>query len=102
MYSRWQPFTALNDLRSAVKDGRFAVAAPPPASNADRMSVRELCARIPLDPAEAAANARARGLAISDASKTNPNYNWDDVLPNLRASTSWSGVPFAPLGGDGA
>ena len=39
---------------------------------------------------------------ISDASKTNPNYNWDDVLPNLRASTSWSGVPFAPLGGDGA
>ena len=32
---------------------------------------------------------------ISDPSKTNPNYNWDDVLPNLRASTSWSGVPFA-------
>lgn len=39
---------------------------------------------------------------ISDSSKTNPNYNWEDVLPNLRASTSWSGVPFAPLGGDGA
>lgn len=39
---------------------------------------------------------------ISDPSKTNPNYNWEDVLPNLRASTSWSGVPFAPLGGDGA
>lgn len=68
--ANWQPFTALNDLRSAVKDGRFAVAAPPPASNADRMSVRELCARIPLDPAEAAANARARGLALTDASKT--------------------------------
>ena len=39
---------------------------------------------------------------ISDPSKTNPKYNWDDVLPNLRASTSWSGVPFAALGGDGA
>ena len=39
---------------------------------------------------------------ISDSAKTNPNYNWDDVLPNLRASTSWSGVPFAALGGDGA
>lgn len=39
---------------------------------------------------------------IQDSEKTNPNYNWEDVLPNLRASTSWSGVPFAPLGGDGA
>jgi hypothetical protein len=24
---------------------------------------------------------------------TAPNYNWDDILPNLRASTAWSGVP---------
>jgi multiple sugar transport system substrate-binding protein len=39
---------------------------------------------------------------IGDAAKTSPTYNWDDVLPNLRASTSWSGVPFSPLGGDGA
>ncbi|MGF1608327.1 MAG: ABC transporter substrate-binding protein [Kiloniellales bacterium] len=31
-----------------------------------------------------------------------PNYNWDDVLPNLRASTAWSGVPGAALGGEGA
>ena len=39
---------------------------------------------------------------ITDPAKTNPNYNWDDVLPNLRASTAWSGVPVAALGGDGA
>ncbi|MCB1833685.1 MAG: extracellular solute-binding protein [Geminicoccaceae bacterium] len=39
---------------------------------------------------------------ISDPALTNPNYNWDDVLPNLRAATAWSGVPGAPLGGDGA
>ena len=39
---------------------------------------------------------------IKDPAKTNPNYNWDDVLPNLRASTSWSGVPGAALGGDDA
>jgi multiple sugar transport system substrate-binding protein len=39
---------------------------------------------------------------IKDPSKTNPNYNWDDVLPNLRASTAWSGVPGAALGGEGA
>ncbi len=39
---------------------------------------------------------------ISDPAMTNPNYNWDDVLPNLRASTAWSGVPGAALGGEGA
>jgi multiple sugar transport system substrate-binding protein len=31
-----------------------------------------------------------------------PNYNWEDVLPNLRKSTAWSGVPGAELGGEGA
>lgn len=31
-----------------------------------------------------------------------PNYDWDDLLPNLRASTAWSGMPGAPLGGEGA
>jgi multiple sugar transport system substrate-binding protein len=39
---------------------------------------------------------------INDAELTAPNYNWEDILPNLRASTAWSGVPGAPLGGDGA
>lgn len=39
---------------------------------------------------------------ISDPKWTNPAYDWDDVLPNLRASTSWSGVPGAALGGEGA
>jgi multiple sugar transport system substrate-binding protein len=35
---------------------------------------------------------------IKDASKTNPNYNWNDVLPGLRASTAWNGVPGGELG----
>jgi multiple sugar transport system substrate-binding protein len=39
---------------------------------------------------------------IGDPAMTNPGYAWDDVLPNLRASTAWSGVPGAELGGDGA
>jgi multiple sugar transport system substrate-binding protein len=39
---------------------------------------------------------------IKDPAHTNPGYNWDDVLPNLRASTAWSGVPGAELGGEGA
>lgn len=39
---------------------------------------------------------------IRDSAKTGPQYNWDDVLPNLRASTAWSGQPGAELGGPGA
>jgi len=39
---------------------------------------------------------------ISDPAHTGPEYNWEDVLPNLRASTAWSGVPGEELGGEGA
>jgi multiple sugar transport system substrate-binding protein len=35
---------------------------------------------------------------IKDADRTNPNYNWEDVLPGLRASTAWNGVPGSELG----
>ncbi|WGF86268.1 extracellular solute-binding protein [Marinivivus vitaminiproducens] len=36
---------------------------------------------------------------LTDDSLTAPAYNWTDIQENLRASTSWSGVPGAPLGG---
>ena len=39
---------------------------------------------------------------IKDPAKTAPGYNWDDVLPNLRSSTAWSGKPGDALGGAGA
>src|SRR5712672_4796773 len=35
---------------------------------------------------------------IKDASKTNPAFNWEDVLPVLRASTAWDGVAGSELG----
>lgn len=35
---------------------------------------------------------------IKDPKKTNPNFAWDDVLPGLRASTAWNGVPGGELG----
>ena len=35
---------------------------------------------------------------IKDPAKTNPSYNWEDVLPGLRASTAWNGVPGGELG----
>ncbi len=35
---------------------------------------------------------------ITDPSKTNPKYDWEDVLPGLRASTAWNGVPGGELG----
>jgi multiple sugar transport system substrate-binding protein len=39
---------------------------------------------------------------IQSPEHTNPKYDWDDVKVNLRKSTAWSGVPGAPLGGEGA
>jgi multiple sugar transport system substrate-binding protein len=39
---------------------------------------------------------------IKDPSKTAPSYDWEDILPNLRSSTSWSGKPGEALGGPGA
>ncbi|MEM8755863.1 MAG: extracellular solute-binding protein, partial [Pseudomonadota bacterium] len=39
---------------------------------------------------------------IQDASKTNPGYNWDDMLPGVRASCAWNGRPGGKLGSDDA
>ena len=39
---------------------------------------------------------------IHDPKKTAPAYAWDDILPGLRSSTSWSGKPGDALGGPGA
>jgi multiple sugar transport system substrate-binding protein len=35
---------------------------------------------------------------IQDPEKTNPNYNWDDMLTGVRASCAWNGVPGGELG----
>ena len=39
---------------------------------------------------------------INDPSKTNPGYNWNDVVGNLRDAAAWSGVAGDALGGKGA
>lgn len=38
---------------------------------------------------------------IENASATNPEYDWEDVYPNLRTSDNWSLVVGEPLGGGG-
>lgn len=35
---------------------------------------------------------------IQDPAKTNPNYNWDDMLEGVRASCAWSGKPGEEVG----
>lgn len=35
---------------------------------------------------------------IQDPEKTNPDYNWEDMLPGVRASCAWNGVPGDELG----
>ena len=35
---------------------------------------------------------------IHDPKETSADYDWDGILPNLRASTAWSGVPGEAVG----
>lgn len=35
---------------------------------------------------------------INDPSKTNPGYNWDDMLEGVRKSCAWNGIPGGELG----
>lgn len=35
---------------------------------------------------------------IQDDSKTNPDYNWDDMLEGVRSSCAWNGQPGGELG----
>ncbi|MEP2027642.1 MAG: extracellular solute-binding protein [Paracoccaceae bacterium] len=39
---------------------------------------------------------------IMDDSKTNPDYNWEDVLEGVRKSCAWNGQPGGELGSDDA
>lgn len=39
---------------------------------------------------------------IADPEKTNPGYDWEDVLPGVRASNAWSGKVGDPLGAEGS
>ena len=39
---------------------------------------------------------------ISDSSKTNPGYNWNDMLEGVRKSCAWNGRPGGELGSDDA
>jgi multiple sugar transport system substrate-binding protein len=39
---------------------------------------------------------------IQDSSKTNPNYNWEDMLEGVRKSCAWNGQPGGELGSDDA
>lgn len=35
---------------------------------------------------------------INDSAKTNPDYNWDDMLEGVRSSCAWNGQPGGELG----
>jgi hypothetical protein len=66
----WQPAAALNGLRALIKDGKFAVKVLPPVTDADKLTVRELCKAVSLDEQRAVAQARVRGIEIGDPSQT--------------------------------
>lgn len=39
---------------------------------------------------------------IGDPGATSPAYDWEGILPNMRASCAWSGLPGDTLGGEGS
>ena len=39
---------------------------------------------------------------LNDPELTSPSYDWEGMLPNMRASCAWSGVPGDELGGPGS
>lgn len=66
----WQPATALIRWRSLIKDGTLAARVLPPAADADRLTVTELCRALAVDETRAVANARAHGITIEKPSQT--------------------------------
>jgi hypothetical protein len=64
------PMSGLVGLRTAMKDGALRTRVLPPTSDADRLTVGELCGRTAMSVPEAIANARAHGIAVSGPSVT--------------------------------
>jgi hypothetical protein len=64
------PMSGLVGLRTAMKDGAFARRVLPPTSDADRLTIGELCNRTAMSVPEAIANARAHGIAVSGPATT--------------------------------
>jgi hypothetical protein len=68
--AQWQPLALLIDLRTQIKDGEYAMSAPPPAADADRMSLSELCKTMGISEQSALERARAHGIAVDDVALT--------------------------------
>ena len=67
---QWQPLALLIDLRSDIKDGKYALSAPPPVADADRMSILALCEATGMSEQSVAEKARTHGIAAEDLSLT--------------------------------
>jgi hypothetical protein len=67
---QWQPLSLLIDLRTQIKDGEYAMSAPPPVADADRMSISMLCKTIGISEQSAIEKALSRGIAFDDCSLT--------------------------------
>jgi hypothetical protein len=68
--AQWQPLALLIDLRTQIKDGDYAMSAPPPAADTDRMSFSDLCKTLGISEQSALEKARAHGIGIDDVSLT--------------------------------
>ena len=60
------PVTSLIAMRTALKNGAYSVAVLPPVTDADALSVAEVCRTIGLTEERAISNARAQNIVIQD------------------------------------
>ena len=68
--SQWLPISLLVDLRSDIKDGKYTVLASPPAAEADKLSLSELCRVMGISEQLASEKARAHEIDIASFSLT--------------------------------
>ncbi len=65
---QWPGFSKVNTLRAQFKDGLFTVRVPPPVLDADMLTLTAFCQAAAIEPAQALANARRRGVVIENLS----------------------------------
>jgi hypothetical protein len=65
---QWPGLSKVHTLRAQFKDGLFTVRVPPPVLDADQLTLAAFCQAAAIEPEQALANARRRGVVVEDLS----------------------------------
>ncbi|HPW18303.1 MAG TPA: DUF4405 domain-containing protein, partial [Candidatus Aminicenantes bacterium] len=96
-FNRWQPFWKAFDLRSSIKDGKYAVRAAPPAENAEKLPLSELAELAGVTGDEALSRLGSAGMTPAGARST-----LADIAKAHRTSPEKLFLIVSPPGQEGA